>query len=216
MAYDILILSCEGQETTAMNQQALFDYAAAGGRAFASHFHYSWFNTGPFGAFNLAQWTTGSNNIGNINADVVVTDWNNMPFARGQAMHDWLQNVNALTNNLLPIQVARHNADVTAANTPSQPWIVRDGQTTQAQDFTFDTPLGVPAAQQCGRIAYSDMHVGAASNDYGGASGTTPDGCTMQDLSPQEKALEFIFFDLSSCVTPNNMVQMPPPVGPTQ
>jgi hypothetical protein len=216
MAYDILMLSCEGHETDNMNQQALFDYAAAGGRAFASHFHYAWFNTGPFSTQNLAQWNPGSNDIGNINADVVTTDWNNMPFIRGQALHDWLQNVGALTGNLLPIQVARNNATVTAANTPSQPWIVVDGQPTQPQDFTFDTPFGVTPDKQCGRIAYSDMHVGAASNDYGGISQTVPDGCTMQDLSPQEKALEFILFDLSSCVTPNNMPQMPPPVGTPQ
>ena len=31
-----------------MNQQALHDYASAGGRVFASHFHYSWFNSGPY------------------------------------------------------------------------------------------------------------------------------------------------------------------------
>jgi hypothetical protein len=54
MGYDIVLLACEGHETTKMNQQALFDYATAGGRVFASHFHYAWFNTGPFGAENLA------------------------------------------------------------------------------------------------------------------------------------------------------------------
>ena len=61
MRYDIVLLSCEGHETDDMNQQVLFDYAAAGGRVFASHFHYAWFNTGPFGAANLATWHTGSN-----------------------------------------------------------------------------------------------------------------------------------------------------------
>src|SRR5262249_5326577 len=141
--YDIVILSCEGHETDNMNQQVLFDYAAAGGRVFASHFHYAWFNTGPFGSQNLATWITGSQDLGNINASVVTTLWNGMPFVRGQALHDWLNNVKALTNNVLPIQAARHNANVTMANTPSQPWIVLEGQPTQPQDFSFDTPLGV-------------------------------------------------------------------------
>jgi hypothetical protein len=172
-----------------MNQQVLFDYAAAGGRAFASHFHYSWFNTGPFSSHNLATWTTGSNDIGTINADVVTTAWDGVtPFVRGQALHDWLADpkVNALVNNLLPIQVARHNADVTMANTPSQPWLVVDGATTQAQDFTFDTPFDVDAGAQCGRIAYSDMHVGAASGDYG-TDTTVPKGCANGALSPRRR-----------------------------
>jgi hypothetical protein len=209
--YDIVLLSCEGNETTGMNQQALFDYAALGGRIFASHFHYAWFNTGPFGSHNLATWATGSNDLGNINASVVTTLWDSTPFIRGQALHDWLANpkVNALTNDLLPINSARHNADVSVANTVSQPWLVVSNATQQAQDFTFDTPFDVDAGSQCGRVAYSDMHVGAASGDYAGGK-VTPSGCATGNLSPQEKALEFIFFDLSSCVTPNNMPQDPP------
>lgn len=57
-AYDVVLLSCEGHETTggsptgvAMNQgfqKNLMDYANAGGRVFASHYHYKWFNDGPF------------------------------------------------------------------------------------------------------------------------------------------------------------------------
>ena len=46
MAFDMVLLSCEGHETTSMNQQALYDYAQAGGRVFASHFHYSSFEPG--------------------------------------------------------------------------------------------------------------------------------------------------------------------------
>jgi hypothetical protein len=126
-------------------------------------------------------------------------------------MHDWLQNVNALTNDQLPIQYGCDNSSVAMTNTASQPWIIA-GQ-AMTQDFTFDTPIGADAGSQCGRVAYSDMHVGAASKDYGGIFGgaVTPSGCTQGDLSPQEKALEFIFFDLSSCVTPNNAPAQPPP-----
>jgi hypothetical protein len=207
------MLSCEGAETTNPNQQVLYDYAAAGGRAFASHYHYAWFNKGPFSTHNLATWHTGDQNINDIQASVVTS------FTLGQAFHDWLSNpkVNALTNGLLPIDQARHNADVTAANTVSQPWLLVNGTTNEAQDFTFDTPFGVDAGAQCGRIAYSDMHVGAAAGDYKKPlPSTTPAGCATVELSPQEKALEFILFDLSSCVTPNNMGQQPPPVMTAQ
>jgi hypothetical protein len=210
--YDMVLLSCEGQETTGMNQQTLFDYAAAGGRVFASHFHYAWFNTGPFGAHNLATWLTGDNSIGNIDAVVTTTLANGAAFPKGQALAAWLANVNALQpDGELPVLVARHNADLTAANVSSQPWLVADPSAAvpgAIQDFSFNTPLGAEAANQCGQVAFSDMHIGAASNDD--PSLPVPDECAAVDLSPQEKVLEFLVFNLASCVTPSNQAPQPP------
>ncbi len=217
MKYDMVLLSCEGSETLSMNQQALFDYAKGGGRVFASHFHYAWFNTGPFGSANLATWSPGTNNMGDINANIVTTLPNNQPFPKGQALKQWLGNVSALTAGELPIKVARHNADVSAANTPSQAWIVADNNAKPAgatEYFSFNTPLGTPEANQCGRVVFSDLHVGAASGDYANGSMTVPTGCANNGLSPQEKALEFMLFDLSSCVTPNGQPPVPPPPTP--
>src|SRR5262249_54872048 len=96
MKYDMVLLSCEGHETDNMNQQAMFDFTAAGGRVFASHLHYAWFYTGPFSTKNLATWLPGANYLGDINATIVNTTWGGKPFVRGQAMHDWLLNVKAL------------------------------------------------------------------------------------------------------------------------
>ncbi|HEX7478049.1 MAG TPA: carboxypeptidase regulatory-like domain-containing protein, partial [Polyangiales bacterium] len=218
MPYDILLLSCEGDETAMMNQQALHDYASAGGRVFASHFHYSWFNTGPYGMENLATWSPGSNSInGNVNGDIVTTLPNGAAFPKGVALKQWLGNVNALTNGMLPIQAARHNADVAAANTPSQPWIVADPASAApgaTQYFSFNTPTtALPrpdGTQYCGRVVFSDLHVGAASGDM--PNMPVPTECADADLSPQEKALEFMLFDLSSCVTPDNAPPKPPVV----
>jgi hypothetical protein len=234
-AYDITLLTCEGHETTGAGgggggrggfggggttlstaqQQALYNYAAKGGRVFASHFHYAWFNTGPFFANNppLATWYAGTNDMGNINGIVQTTLPSGSAFPRGQAMAQWLMNVNALTNGELPIEEARHNANVGPANTPSVPWIVADKNARPpgaTEYFSFDTPLGASAVEQCGRVVYSDLHVGAASGDYGQMSGSAqipmgamvPSGCANNALSPQEKALEFMLFDLSGCITP--------------
>src|SRR5439155_1085361 len=50
-AYDIVVLSCEGDENAQTKPgpalEALQEYANGGGRIFASHFHYYWFNNGP-------------------------------------------------------------------------------------------------------------------------------------------------------------------------
>ena len=212
--YDIVLLSCEGQETSSMNQQALSDYASAGGRVFASHFHYSWFNSGPFGAANLASWSSGTNDIGDITSSIVTTLPSGMPFPKGVALQEWLTNVNALSGGKLAISQARHNADVTATHTASQAWIKAESVAAGATEyFTFNTPTTAAPAMQCGRVVYSDLHVGAASGDYGGFDTTVPTGCGSGDLSPQEKALEFMLFDLSSCVVPDSMPPAPPTAG---
>jgi hypothetical protein len=214
--FDLVMLSCEGSETTNMNQQVLFDYAKAGGRVFASHFHYAWFNSGPFStAANLATWTTGANILGgmggNINADVQTTLLTGGPFPKGVAMKQWLGTVGALGVNgapagELPIQQARHNANLSATNTSSTSWIVPDSNAKASAGttmyFSFNTPLGAAPEAQCGRVVFSDLHVGGGSKDMGG---TVPTECATADLSPQEKALEFMLFDLSSCVVPDTV-----------
>jgi hypothetical protein len=216
MAYDIVLLSCEGQETMQMNQQALHDYANAGGRVFASHFHYSWFNSGPYANANLATWMPGANDVGNIMGSIVTTLPDGAPFPKGQALAEWLANVGALQNGLLPIEQARHNADVTAMHVPSQPWILAEGGMAAGatQYFSFDTPIDAmtnpDGIRYCGRVVYSDLHVGAASGDD--PLMPVPAGCGMSGLSPQEAALEFMLFDLSSCLTPNEVPPQPPPV----
>ena len=116
------------------------------------------------------------------------------------------------------LQQARHNADVAAPNVPSQSWIIADQNAQPAgatEYFSFDTPINAAPAAQCGRVVYSDLHVGAASGDLPALPVTLE--CAKADLSPQEKALEFMLFDLSSCITPNDQPPQPPSAsGPTQ
>ncbi|MGH7437768.1 MAG: hypothetical protein ACRENE_18990, partial [Polyangiaceae bacterium] len=56
----------------------------------------------------------------------------------------------------------------------------------------------------------SDIHVSNAGTpaDQSGTSLPFPTGCKATDLSPQEKALEFMLFDLSACVISDTV---PPP-----
>lgn len=225
MPYDITLLSCEGGETYDANPPALEAYLNAGGRAFASHFHYAWFS-GPIDSKgtntytapadwgnNLAAWTAGSGGTGG-NANGVIDQTLNgspNPFPKGVALYDWLGLVNALGVNGapahdLPIVQPRYNAVVSAADKPSQPWIT-DATTSNTMYFSFDTPVNAQAGadggppQYCGRAVFSDLHVGGGSAD----TPDPPSGCANADLSPQEKALEFMLFDLSSCVIPDTV-----------
>ena len=94
----------------------------------------------------------------------------------------------------------------------------------QTMYFSFDTPVAGP--NYCGRAVFSDLHVagnplimdtgngGGMGGGGGGGGMPPPAGCdSAKDLSPQEKALEFMLFDLSSCVISDTIA--PPPLMPT-
>ncbi len=230
MPYDILLLSCEGGETYNANPPALESYLNAGGRAFASHFHYAWFS-GPIGSAqgyaapsdwgnNLSSWAVDKMEInGPVPGAIVQTlNGSSAPFPKGIALDQWLSVVKALGGFLVPpsdlgIYAPRFNAIVGAGNKPSQPWITSGGHTMY---FSFDTPVG--SAQVCGRAVYSDLHVSGApttlDSENNGVGAPPPAGCDKAAmLSPQEKALEFMLFDLSSCVIPDSQPPPPPDAG---
>jgi hypothetical protein len=225
MPYDILLLSCEGGETYNANPAALEAYPNAGGRAFGSHFHYAWFS-GPIGSGQnyaapadwgpaLATWTAGGGNTnGQANGKIVQTlNGSTQPFPKGVAFYQWL-GLNGALGALnapmgeLPISPPRFNAVVGPNNKPSQPW-VQDDSRPNTMYFSFDTPVNAPVnpdsgvPQYCGRAVFSDLHVGGETMPMDSMNPPPPQGCSMADLSPQEKALEFMLFDLSSCVIPD-------------
>jgi len=159
-------------------------------------------------------------------------------FAKGVALEAWLSAVKALgTGGVKATEVAINSPsfdpNVTSANTVSQPWATYD-TTAKTDDgyptayFSFNTPVGAVAppdggaAPYCGRVVFSGLHVGAAANDTtGGTKMPSSSDCSPGpgDLSPQEKILEFMLFDLSSCVTPDTApptipIKPPPPPPP--
>src|SRR4029079_1308147 len=65
--------------------------------------------------------------------------------------------------------------------------------------FTCNTPTTAMPDDQCGRVVFSDFHVSNAATN-----GTTfPAECSNAAMTPQEKLVEFMLFDLGSCVTPD-------------
>jgi hypothetical protein len=200
--YDIVLLACEAGTFPATKPaaalQAMVDYTSGGGRVFASHWHNYWLEAGP------NPWPGTA--VFNHQADLVdpFTALVDTSFPKGLALADWLVNVGASTKSgELVIHAGQHTVDAVTAL--SRRWIYGNNPTS-VQYLTFNTPLGLPEEQQCGRVVFSDIHV--SSGDSVGAS--FPNGCQTKSLSPQEKALLFMLFDLSACISDDG----DPPMAP--
>ena len=65
--------------------------------------------------------------------------------------------------------------------------------------------LDTTSTNMCGRFVYTGLHVAAAATGAHApdSKSTFPTQCQAGDLSPYEKAIEFMLFDLSSCLTPD-------------
>jgi hypothetical protein len=202
--YDIVLHSCEGVEKStnksAAATQALMDYANAGGRVFASHWHNWWFEHGPAPMPSVATFNHRSEPPSPMVGTIDTT------FPKGMALAEWLVNVGGSTT-MGQLSIVNGKRTVQTVNMPNaQRWIYNTAQAS-VQYFTANTPIGAPAEMLCGRAVFSDIHVSAADNFV---QGPFPSECgAISDLSPQEKALEFMLFDLSSCIQDDTVV---PPI----
>ena len=206
-------------------------YVNAGGRVFAEHFHWVWIRsftgyTSPFGP--VATWyndpgepNPGTGQIGTLSRDTLI----DQSFPEGVAFASWLTNVGASTTpGHLTLSSSVKYTAIDQIKPPSQRWIFEPVPTdagvpppdagitgTPAQythAFSFNTPVGATESAQCGKFVYSALHVSdSASTGSPGdpSTGSTafPTCCaTRTALSAQEKAMEFMIFDMSACLTP--------------
>jgi len=202
--YDVTLFPCSsvpsigsspGQDGVNLQQ-----YLDVGGRAFVTDLSYSWFKDGPMPWPGTAQWTTWGGTTNPLPATI------DMTFPKGKALAQWLQNIGATTMlGQISLQPTYHVVD--GVNAPTTRWLYSTSPVT-VQSLSFNTPVGKQPGDQCGRAVYSNFHVAA---EFPGGGSTFPAECTMNPMTPQEKAMEFMFLDLSSCVMTDTMPPMPPP-----
>lgn len=206
---DIVFLPCEGSPDpkTPTQTQNLITYTDMGGRVFTTHYGYVWIYGAQDPFPSTGQWDPEQSDQYSLTLPTTI----NQTFPKGAAFARWLVNVNASTTlGQLGITEGRHDLDG-ANDPPSTAWITTTGEpaphTNGVLHMTFNTPIEAPEDQKCGRVVYSDFHVSASA-----LSGLPlfPDSCKTGDLSDQEKALEFMLFDLSSCVQSDSV----PPEAP--
>jgi hypothetical protein len=203
--YDIIILSCEGAENQGTKPMAsrveLQKYLDQGGRVFASHYHYVWFQYGPQPLPTTATWAGDGMGPGNTTPFRIDTT-----FPKGKALADWLKFVEpTLPYGEMPINQVRNDVG-TVNSATSQRWVYASTNPQATKYLSFNTPVGQMPDQQCGKAVFGDMHIGAGAN---AVNANFPMGCS-QTLTPQEKALIFLFFDLSSCIQKESEPPKPP------
>jgi hypothetical protein len=203
--YDIVFLSCEGQQNPQTKPQAAMDalkaYADLGGRVFASHWHNIWIG-GAFeggGTQAPAVWTSVAtwNDTANLSTAIDTIDEVDNP--KGGAFATWMLNVMGSPAGMRGlISVTEPRITATAVDIGKvERWVyLQDGNEQRPQIFQFTTPNEALANDRCGKVVFSDMHVSADS----ASQDPFPSDCANSPLTPQEKALAFMFFDLASCV----------------
>jgi hypothetical protein len=212
--YDMMVISCHGESARSRAQplsekQIVKNFVDGGGRVFASHFSFGYFRGVPGTTdaknFQPTPWPLLAEWDGNPDPPYAI----NTSFAKGMAFADWLVTVGAST--------ARGAITMTGVEGPamslypgynSQSWITTTGGIPY-----FSVPMPVEKAatptDQCGRFVNTGIHVVS-----GGNGGPFPSQCGTAALTPQEKAWEFLIFELSACPLPDNTVPTPPPVPP--
>jgi hypothetical protein len=166
-------------------------------------------------------------------------------FARGAALASWLTNVLTPAQPYGQVNISAWVRETIKSqiNPPGQRWMYEPQSSPAYIHFlTFNTPVGASAANQCGRFVFTGMHVSDRidpkdafpSDPTFNATMTNPAGAKTDSmlyhefptccanrtaLSPQEKILEFMIFDLSSCISTNGgdtppIATPPPPPAP--
>ena len=201
-SYDMVMFPCQGgpyiQSDAALSN--VVNYTSAGGRIFSTHFSYVWLD--PDSPYNsqfppVANWRpkftypAPDPGVATINTS----------FSDAATMAQWLQNVGATYSGKEDqIQIGALRHDIDAVIPPTQSWLTLNdpADNNPVMQITFNTPVNAAAANQCGRVLFTEYHV----KDLNGQGLSYPNECPSGPMNAQEEMLEYALFDLSAFVKP--------------
>lgn len=196
--YDIIMHSCSDPHASPQAREALQQFADVGGRVFMTDLHREWLEEGTSDFQSVANWQEpipypGTDMEARIDLD---------PPGSGM-MLDWMDARGHLDFND-NFSVTSIQKNIGSVNTNlAERWIYSAFSSAGERDlyFAFNTPVGAPDDNQCGRVVYSDLHVAAGDGATPGLP--FPDSCSDGPMSAQEQALVYMFFDLAACIDPD-------------
>ena len=215
-AYDLVLLSCECSEARdgdgatppgrATKGKAAFaamaDYLRAGGRIFTTDYQYTWYRYSPDQGLASAAQIVGGAPAGPSPMHVDTC------FPKGAALGAWLETVAPGTHGA--VGAAQMFANVTSLDADAAQGFAWSGAgANQPRVFSVNVPVGVPAADQCGRGVHVDAHVSEVASGSGQVDETYPAACGAT-LLDTEKLLAFFLFDLAACIQDERQPPTPP------
>lgn len=223
--YDTILLSCEGDPYVASKPpaaiQVMHDWLTEGGKVFATHSQSVWFQNGPSDFQSVAAWRDFSAALGGGVYSV------NTTFPKGSTFEKWLGSVGAATG--ASISLSSVSDTVGSSSDAGSGWIDDPSSAEAGADpastgdvklLSFKTPIGGVSSRlldggtgfgvgvttdYCGKAVFSDLHMGSVP------TGDLPDSCPTGPLTAEERAMEFLLFDLFICVAPPPAMKGLPP-----
>ncbi len=211
-SYDIVLADCEGSgydangaERTA-NGANVLEYVNRGGRLFASHLSFTWLEDNGTQTYDPAmELTTGLGpaatwrpTVDSMTMEGTGTISVGRPLAspRIQSFADWMVGESVTTAPDYTFMINEPRSQNATIGASSEEFVYL-ASNERIQQFSFNTPYAAPAEAACGRVAYSGFHVSLGNTNMA----IFPAHCTATpDLTPQEKVLLYMLFDLSACV----------------
>jgi hypothetical protein len=228
-SYDMVVADCEGGSWDGENEFAeriangdkVREYVNRGGRLFASHLSMSWLHENGTTAYSdsapietglaaASTWDTDylatSNLSGSGTGVVSLVGARPRVSPRIDGFASWAVNEGVTTAPGYTFAITEPRSLAEELGPESEEFVYRQDGDGRVQQFSFDTPYAAPDEAACGRVAYSGFHVAAGGGSAPYATSVFPAHCLSTptaspgNLTPQEKVLLYMLFDLGACV----------------
>ncbi len=193
--YDLVFLGCQGSRfaRTSSAKQTLLNYANTGGQVLVNHGELEWLYTvQPFSS--TAYWHTPQPSNFGTGTNIANVDTS---FPKGQQLAQWLAlAAPAGVPGQVPLNLLYAEFDGVPAS--SRIWVTAPDSlhpNPVPLQYTFETPVGVPPAQQCGRVMFNAFH----TMEHFPSGTQFPAECSSTPLRLDERLMAFMLFDMGSC-----------------
>jgi hypothetical protein len=215
--YDMVISNCRGNADGAPAADSddaanVRRYVNRGGRFFASHYSHNWIQQGtdPYSAASpldtglapAVVWQAHDMNISNGTGILSQNPPRDHASPRIQTFIDWMVSEGAVDPATLSFNIPEPRSRATTLGEFTEEFVYCEGGVCdresrwRPQQVAFNTPYAAPdTGAACGRVVYSGFHVSVTGTN----AQTFPEHC-VGDLTPPEKTLLYLLFDLGACV----------------